>query len=421
VRFAVGRFVPEEFNLMMPTLFDVPILGWPIRGYGFMLMLGFLSAIWMAAKRAQRVKADPDIILNVGFIALLGGVVGARLFYVVHYWESSFARQPNPFLAALDITSGGLEFYGGFLFVLVLTLGYLKFKGVSVRMYTDIMIPSLVFGLAFGRMGCFLNGCCWGAVCADEEGHKAIPWAMTFPYGGPAFANQWFKRQLTVPADLLYVGPMGVAHPISRDALNMSDEDLRGPGNTYERAKKALDKAERDGRPSAEIAKLQKGADGAQKEFLTHQARFADLQKATGVFGSDYGSGRKPTVSQLRDYATANRTLPVQPAQLYGVINALLISAVLSTLFRRRKRHGVLTPIMFIMYSLSRSGLELVRVDNPTDQGFMTISQLISIFTVVVAVIWLLIVYRMPMRSPLAIPYVYESDSTPADGKPAPA
>ncbi len=89
---------------MMPTLFDVPILGWPIRGYGFMLMLGFLSAIWMAAKRAQRVKADPDIILNVGFIALLGGVVGARVFYVVHYWGTDFAAAPNRLVAIIDIT-----------------------------------------------------------------------------------------------------------------------------------------------------------------------------------------------------------------------------------------------------------------------------------------------------------------------------
>ena len=103
------------------------------------------------------------------------------------------------------------------------------------------------------------------------------------------------------------------------------------------------------------------------------------------------------------------------------MINALLISAVLSVLFARRKRHGILTPAMFILYSLSRSGLELVRVDNPTDQGIMTISQLISIFTVVAAVVWLLIIYRMPIRSERAVPYVFEPESKSADGKPATA
>lgn len=405
----------------MPTLFDVPVLGWPIRGYGFMLMLGFLSAIWLAARRAQRVKADPDIILNVGFIALLGGVVGARVFYVVHYWESSFSRQENPFLAALDITNGGLEFYGGFLFVLVLTVGYLRLKKVSIRLYTDIMVPSLMWGLAFGRMGCFLNGCCWGAVCADEAGHKALPWAMTFPYGSPAFVNEWFKRELTVPAELLYVGPLGEAYPLPREALNMSDEDIRGPKVSLERARDALTKAKQEGRPAAEIEKLAKSQERLQRKYSQHRMRLGALDQATGVFGADYASGQHPTVSQLRDRASQIRSLPVQPAQLYGVINALLLSLMLGALFARRKRHGILTPVLFILYSLSRSALELVRVDNPTDQGSMTISQAISIGTVVLALIWLYVIYRLPIRSPRAVPFVYEPADKLADGKPAPA
>jgi phosphatidylglycerol:prolipoprotein diacylglycerol transferase len=404
---------------MMPTLFHVPILGWPIRGYGFMMFVGFLTAIWLAARRAQKVKADPDVILNVGFIALIGGVVGSRLFFVIHYWEKIFAGQGNPILAAVDITKGGMEFYGGFLLVVVLIVAYLKFKRLSIRLYTDIMAPSLMLGLAFGRVGCFLNGCCWGGLCVDQQGEKALPWAVTFPYGSWACTQQWSMRQLTLPHELLYISDLGDVHPVLRDNLSMPIEKLLGPQKAVEDAAAALTAAREAGASQQEIDGLSKALRRAQQRFANHRAMVADLVQATGLFGPDYGAGHKPTVGELQQIAAKIRSLPVHPTQLYSVINALLLSLLLSAIFAVRKRHGILPPIMFILYAISRSVLEMLRVDNPLDSAGLTISQFISAAAIVASLLWLVLLWRMPLRSPRAVPFVPEPVGKPGAKQPA--
>ena len=92
---------------MHPELWTIPGLGWPIKSYGFMLMCGFLVSIWFAMRRAQRVKADPDLVLNLGFVSLICGVVGARIFFVAHYWKTTFASAEHPIREAINITAGG--------------------------------------------------------------------------------------------------------------------------------------------------------------------------------------------------------------------------------------------------------------------------------------------------------------------------
>ena len=106
---------------MDPELFNVPFLNTSVKTYGAFLCLGFLSAVWLAMRRAERVKANADTVLDVAFLSLVFGVGGARLFYVIHYWKPQFAGAPNRFLAAINITEGGLEFLGGFLGAVVAT------------------------------------------------------------------------------------------------------------------------------------------------------------------------------------------------------------------------------------------------------------------------------------------------------------
>ena len=163
---------------MWPTLFKIPWLDIPIRSYGMMLMIGFLGGTWWATRRASRVKADPDLIVNAGFVALLASIVGARIFYVAHYWENFAGRGIWPII---DVTAGGLEFYGGFIGGVLGVIGLLLVKRVSLRLYLDILAPSVMFGMSMARIGCFLNGCCWGGACPHE-----IPWCVTFPFSSPA-------------------------------------------------------------------------------------------------------------------------------------------------------------------------------------------------------------------------------------------
>jgi phosphatidylglycerol:prolipoprotein diacylglycerol transferase len=182
---------------MQPTLFNIPWFNIPIRSYGLMLMIGFLGGTWWMARRAMRVKADPDTLINLAFVSLLSSVVGARIFYVVHYWDEHFAGRG--LWAVINITSGGLEFYGGFLAALLASSLYLYFKRVSWRLYMDLAAPSVMFGMAMTRIGCFLNGCCWGGVCPPE-----IPWGVHFPYASAAYMREWEERQQTIPASLSF-------------------------------------------------------------------------------------------------------------------------------------------------------------------------------------------------------------------------
>jgi phosphatidylglycerol:prolipoprotein diacylglycerol transferase len=146
-----------------------------LYGYGAMLCIGFLLAILVAARRAKRLGQSPDIIYNAALVCFFGGLVGARLFYVIQYGENF-----RSVLDILKIWQGGLTFYGGFLLAAVGLVAYLALARMPIPYWFDIIAPSGALGLAFGRLGCFLNGCCYGDVTQGPLGiawpEGTIPW-----------------------------------------------------------------------------------------------------------------------------------------------------------------------------------------------------------------------------------------------------
>jgi len=163
-----------------PILFRIPI-PWTdhtitLYGYGAMLCLGFLAAILVAARRTRRLGQSPDIIYNAALFAFLGGVFGARLFYVLQYREHF-----TSIWSLVAIWEGGLTYYGGLVLATVSVVAYLLVSRLPVLYWLDVIAPSLPLGLAFGRMGCLLNGCCYGATCEWPWGIAwsagSIPWA----------------------------------------------------------------------------------------------------------------------------------------------------------------------------------------------------------------------------------------------------
>lgn len=226
----VARIPPGSEHLvasgetMFPELWTIPILNYPIKSYGTMLMIGFFTATFLTARRAQKVKANPDVLLNCAILALVGSMIGARMFYVIHYWDTRFTGPGNPLLAIIDISKGGMEFYGGIAGAIVPIIIYLSVKRESIRLYFDIMTPGLMWGLAITRIGCFLNGCCWGAVCA---GTPAEHWSVQFPYGSPAYYRQYQNGQLDVPPELLQPKPAnGHALPLMRNSPKLESPEL---------------------------------------------------------------------------------------------------------------------------------------------------------------------------------------------------
>lgn len=202
---------------MHQILFRLPdflpfVGGAPIYGYGVMLVIGFFASMELAKFLARRSKIDPELFANAALIALVAGVIGARLSHVIEnigdYTRSDLSFAQN-FWNAINLRSGGLTYYGGFLLAFVAVLGYGLYKRVPVRLGMDIIAPCLMIGLGFGRIGCYLNGCCYGA-------ETNVGWAVQFPYHSDAYLEQAHNGEIRVPADLL-----------DRDGQPMSVEQIQ--------------------------------------------------------------------------------------------------------------------------------------------------------------------------------------------------
>jgi phosphatidylglycerol:prolipoprotein diacylglycerol transferase len=410
---------------MYPTMFKLPYLpDWlaDIKSYGVMMTIAFLTGIWMSCRRADKSGGNPDTVLNIGFIALIFGIAGARLMYVLHYWDSRFATQPHPYWAIIDIRAGGLEFWGGPILAIPAIAIYLRYIAkASARWYLDMAAPALAWGLAVTRIGCFLNGCCWGATCVDPHDpsreQPQYAWAVQFPFASPAMTQQYRFGQLTLPKELIYVNERsGESFPMPRQFLLEAVED---DGQQYGRlqvrfqaAFAELAKAQKEGVESEAYARAKKESD-ATRDALT---RFRSTPIGNvEVHCQKYGL----TAAELLALADHQhfRSKPVHPVQLYETVSALLISLILGLMFYYRRRHGIVLPWFLILYSISRVVHELIRQDNPLDVGGVTISQAISAVTFSLGVIGLWWLYnKMPMVSPRVVPYIPPQDD-PAPGK----
>ena len=157
--------------------------GLPIFGYGFMLFVAMGTGSWLAARRAAREHFSSERIWDLAFVLFVSGLAGARAFYLVQYRDRVFkdVHSPGEFLVTvLNLSSGGIVLYGG---LLAAAVGFFVFCAVNrVRPLAllDIITPSIFLGIGFGRIGCFLNGCCYG----DESD---LPWAVRFPQQSAAF------------------------------------------------------------------------------------------------------------------------------------------------------------------------------------------------------------------------------------------
>ena len=145
-----------------------------IHWYGVMMACAFLAGLWTATRRARLANVHGEIIADVTLWLMVGSIIGARFVYVTTYWKQEFADQP--FSEVFMIQHGGLVYYGGLIGAMLSGLAYLTWKKLPVWKIADILAPSVALGSVFGRIGCLLNGCCYGRACD-------LPWAIHFPAG----------------------------------------------------------------------------------------------------------------------------------------------------------------------------------------------------------------------------------------------
>jgi phosphatidylglycerol:prolipoprotein diacylglycerol transferase len=185
---------------MFPTLFTIPGTSFSLHSFGLMLVIGLYAALMIAKRLARARGLDGEKFVNLGILALVSGLIGARASHVFENWGEYTSPQRSGwenFVAAINISSGGLTYYGGFILAFVVCMGYLVWKRMPIRVVMDVVAPCVMVGLAFGRIGCFLNGCCYGAE-AD------LPWSVRFPYGSIAYVDQYNRGEIKVPGELLY-------------------------------------------------------------------------------------------------------------------------------------------------------------------------------------------------------------------------
>lgn len=285
------------------------------HGYGLMMGLGFLTAMGVARWRTRRCGEDPEVINNVGVLALVCGILGARMSYIVEHW-STFAAPigvsganrtvGERLVEVFKVTSGGLVFDGGLILAIAAVLLYLYRSRLPVRRFMDILAIGAMVGLAFGRAGCLLNGCCYGGVCQQDFSLALhFPYAgepLVYPHDGPnpyppgAGVSPAYHQQFESHAGLVVPPELLAAAGVGRQALKQ-------PG-----------------------------------ELLTPQ-EFAAARKA--------------------------RALGVHPAQVYGIVNALVLAALLCAVMRLRSREGQVFGVLLVLYPITRFVLEYIRDDNP--------------------------------------------------------
>lgn len=158
------------------------IEGLPFQTYGLCVAAGALLASWVVKKLSGRKDAG-----SLVWWLLLAGIAGARVAHVVEYWRADgFDRD---FLSAFAVWKGGLVFYGGFIGALATFAVWCAAKKTRPLAVADAIAVALPLGHAFGRIGCFFHGCCWGKVSSS-------PLAVTFPANSPV----WFAHHASATA-----------------------------------------------------------------------------------------------------------------------------------------------------------------------------------------------------------------------------
>lgn len=156
---------------MRPVLFH--FLGYPVGSYGAFMTLahlaGLTALLWIA--RAHRTPIGP--FLDLVFAVVVGGLIGARLGYAYFKWGEF---RSDPWLL-ISLWRGGLSFYGGFPLAFLGFVLVARWRRIPILETSDLVCPVLPFSLGLIRLGCFLEGCCYGAP-------TSVPWAVTYLTAG---------------------------------------------------------------------------------------------------------------------------------------------------------------------------------------------------------------------------------------------
>ena len=156
---------------MFPELFKIPGLGIPLATYGVLLAIGFILALWLAARLAARDGLPKQRIYDLGLYVLAAGLVGSKALMVITEWND-YGGDWRRMLSVDFLRSGGV-FYGGLLGAVLVSVILMRLWHLPWPKTADAFAPGIALGHAIGRLGCFSAGCCWGKP-------TTLPWGVEF-------------------------------------------------------------------------------------------------------------------------------------------------------------------------------------------------------------------------------------------------
>jgi prolipoprotein diacylglyceryl transferase len=373
-------------------LFTLPIFkqafppdGIPLYSFGAMLFVAFISALVWGSVRAKRIGMPATRFQDFMIVLLISGIIGARVVYMIQYSDQfRYHSIAGLALAFFKIWEGGIVFYGS---VLGGVIGFGLFYWFVMRrlavhvsgwQLADAVAPLLAMGLAIGRIGCYLNGCCWGQV-ANEEACAVPLGAAHFPLLPAHARDQLVGQSKNVPYGYLQssTGFAIVTDPRPRVV-----------------AVEVASPAEKAGvKVGDRIVKIN-GADIDPVNVLDEVTSPRNWPRGKGELRLTVERDGAPVTLP----AFVPLTVGLYPTQLYETMSMVLLILVLVAYYPYRRHDGQLMVVVMLGYAVHRFINESLRIE-PAYAGGLTLSQWGSVAILAVAVALEVYLWRvMPSR-----------------------
>ena len=334
---------------MQQILFRIPILDWPIYGYGAMLFLAFFFCTWLASWLAKKEGIATQNIQDLGIFIFVFGIIGARITFMMQYHVSPWD--------IYKIWDGGLVFYGsaigGVVGYFVAYYFILRKLNISTWKMADIIAPCAALGLCLGRFGCLLNGCCYGNVACPDCASISFP-LPAFPRYAMVKSGYQTAAGFTMSEAPDLEASKRVAR-VERDSpayqAGLRDHDVI---------------LEVDGNPKAEVYTYigDHNSWPRGKNDLTLKVRHRD--------------GTEAVVGPFVPW-----TIGLHPTQIYESVSMALLFLLLLAYYPYRRHAGEVMVLFMLGYAVHRFLNECLRVDTDYVFAHMTLSQNISVIVLV--------------------------------------
>jgi phosphatidylglycerol:prolipoprotein diacylglycerol transferase len=369
----------EDFRRMYQILFHIPFTNIPIHGYGFMLFLAFIGCTLLAMYLARKQGIAADKIQDLALWLFVSGILGARLVYVIQYWD----QFKNNTMGVFAIWDGGLVFYGSAIGGLLGFMGYYRsvMKPAKIRFWqmADIVAPCAALGLCLGRIGCLLNGCCYGGPACPDCPAISFPLPSTPRFVMVSHGYQTAAGFLVVPSlfgsvEVLEVEADSAA---ARAGLQKGDKILSIRGNEIH----------------------------SNQEL---EAIFREWPRGVNVLNMKIERG-----GETMDLSFMPWTIGLHPTQIYESISTGLLLFLLLAYFPFRRHDGEVFVLLMLGYSIHRFLDEAIRIDTDRYWLNLTLSQHLSILVFIAAIVLAVKIWQRPPD--------YGPKSLPPEKKSAPA